>query len=229
MRLSINKKKIYFYLFIFVFMNTLFNINQIGKFSNIFKLEYININGLNLDEENSLRNDLELFKNQNIFLIKNNHIYSILDNLSQIESFKIKKIFPSKIDIDIKKTTYVGKTMKNGKVYLIGNNKKFIEQKKINIRPNVPFVFGNFSIKEFLILQNNLKDNNFNLDEFKSYYYYKNGRWDLNKKDNITIKLPFTNDEQSLKQYKILEDEGKIYKNSIVDLRVPKKIIISYE
>ena len=229
MHLSINKKKIYFYLFTFVFINTLFNINQIGKFSNIFKLEYININGLNLDEENSLRNDLALFKNQNIFLIKNNHIYSILDNLSQIESFKIKKIFPSKIDIDIKKTTYVGKTMKNGKVYLIGNNKKFIEQKKINIRPNVPFVFGNFSIKEFLILQNNLKDNNFNLDEFKSYYYYKNGRWDLNKKDNITIKLPFTDDKQSLKQYKILEDEGKIYKNSIIDLRVPKKIIISYE
>ena len=86
---------------------------------------------MNVDEENSLRNDLALFKNQNIFLIKNNHIYSILDNLSQIESFKIKKIFPSKIDIDIKKTTYVGKTMKNGRVYLIGNNKKFIEQKKL--------------------------------------------------------------------------------------------------
>lgn len=229
MHLSINKKKIYFYLFTFVFINTLFNINQIGKFSNIFKLENININGLNLDEESSLRNDLELFKNQNIFLIKNNHIYSILDDLKQIESFKIKKIFPSKLNIDVKKTTYIGKTMKNGKVYFIGNNKKFIEQKKINIQPNVPFVFGNFSIEEFLILQNNLKDNNFNLDEFKSYYYYKNGRWDLNKKDNITIKLPFTNDEQSLKQYKILEDEGKIYKNSIVDLRVPKKIIISYE
>ena len=229
MHLSINKKKIYFYLFTFVFINTLFNINQIGKFSNIFKLENININGLNLDEESSLRNDLELFKNQNIFLIKNNHIYSILDDFKQIESFKIKKIFPSKLNIDVKKTTYIGKTMKNGKVYFIGNNKKFIEQKKINIQPNVPFVFGNFSIEEFLILQNNLKDNNFNLDDFKSYYYYKNGRWDLNKKDNITIKLPFTNDEQSLKQYKILEDEGKIYKNSIVDLRVPKKIIISYE
>jgi cell division septal protein FtsQ len=229
MHLSINKKKIYFYLFTFVFINTLFNINQIGKFSNIFKLENININGLNLDEESSLRNDLELFKNQNIFLIKNNHIYSILDDFKQIEYFKIKKIFPSKLNIDVKKTTYIGKTMKNGKVYFIGNNKKFIEQKKINIQPNVPFVFGNFSIEEFLILQNNLKDNNFNLDEFKSYYYYKNGRWDLNKKDNITIKLPFTNDEQSLKQYKILEDEGKIYKNSIVDLRVPKKIIISYE
>jgi len=229
MHLSINKNKIYFYLFTFVFINTLFNINQINKFSNIFKLEYININGLNLDEENSLRNDLELFKNQNIFLIKKIHIYSILDDLKQIETFKIKKIFPSELNIDVKKTTYIGKTMKNGKVYLIGNNKKFIEQKEINIQPNVPFVFGNFSIEEFLILQKNLKDNNFNLDEFKSYYYYKNGRWDLNKKDNITIKLPFDNDEQSLKQYKILEDEGKIFKNSIVDLRVPKKIIISYE
>ena len=229
MHLSINRKKIYFYLFTFVFISTLFNSNQLGRLSNIFKLEDINISGLNFDEENSLRNDLDLFKNQNIFLIKNNHIYSILNNFSQIESFKIKKIFPSKLNIDVKKTTYIGKTMKNGKLYLIGNNKKFIEQKKINIQPNVPFVFGNFSIEEFLILQNNLKDNNFNLDEFKSYYYYKNGRWDLNKKDNITIKLPFTNDEQSLKQYKILEDEGKIYKNSIVDLRVTKKIIISYE
>jgi len=229
MHLSINRKKIYFYLFTFVFISTHFNSNQLGKLSNIFKLEDININGLNFNEENSLRNDLDLFKNQNIFLIQNNHIYSILNNFSQIESFKIKKIFPSKLNIDVKKTTYIGKTMKNGKLYLIGNNKKFVEQKKINIQPNVPFVFGNFSIEEFLILQNNLKDNNFNLDEFKSYYYYKNGRWDLIKKDNITIKLPFTNDARSLKQYKILEDEGKIYKNSIVDLRVPKKIIISYE
>ena len=80
-----------------------------------------------------------------------------------------------------------------------------------------------------LILQNNLRSNSFNLDEIKSYYYFKSSRWDLNKEDNITIKLPFSNYEQSLKQYKILENEGKIYKNSIVDLRVPKKIIISYK
>ena len=229
MHLSINKKRIYFYLFIFVFLNTVFNFKQTSNVSNIFKLKDISINGLELDEENSLRNDLELFKNQNIFLIKSNQIYSILDNLKQIETFKIKKIFPSKLNIDIKKTSYVGKTMKNGKVYLIGNNKKFIEQKKINIQPNVPYVFGNFLIEEFLILQNNLKVNNFNLDEIKSYYYFKSSRWDLNKEDNITIKLPFSNYEQSLKQYKILEDDGKIYKNSIVDLRVPKKIIIGYK
>ena len=229
MRLSINKKKIYFYLFIFVFLNTIFNFKQMSKFSNIFKLNEISISGLNLDEEYSLRSDLELFINQNIFLINTNQMYSILDNIKHIETFKIKKIFPSELNIDIKKTSYVGKTMKNGKVYLIGNNKKFIEQKKINIKPNVPFVFGNFSIEEFLILQNNLRSNSFNLDEIKSYYYFKSSRWDLNKEDNITIKLPFSNYEQSLKQYKILEDEGKIYKNSIVDLRVPKKIIISYK
>ena len=131
MRLSINKNKIYFYLFIFVFLNTIFNFNQISKFSNIFKLNEISINGLNLDEEYSLRSDLELFKNQNIFLINNNQMYSILDNLKQIETFKIKKIFPSELNIDIKKTSYVGKTMKNGRLYLIGNNKKFIEQKKL--------------------------------------------------------------------------------------------------
>ena len=130
MRLSINKKKIYFYLFIFVFLNTIFNFKQMSKFSSTFKLKNISINGLELDEETSLRNDLQLFKNQNIFFINNNQMYSILDNINQIETFKIKKIFPSELNIDIKKTSYVGKTMKNGRVYLIGNNKKFIEQKK---------------------------------------------------------------------------------------------------
>ena len=229
MHLPINKKKIYFYLFILVFLNTISNFKQMSTLSNVFKLKEISISGLNLDEKNSLRSDLELFKNQNIFFINNNQMYLILDNLKHIETFKIKKIFPSELNIDIKKTSYVGKTLKNGRVYLIGNNKKFIEQKKINFQQNVPFVFGNFSIEEFLILQNNLKDNDFNLDEIKSYYYFKSSRWDLNKEDNITIKLPFSNYEQSLKQYKILEDEGKIYKNSVVDLRVPKKIIISYE
>ena len=63
MRLSINKKKIYFYLFIFVFLNTIFNFKQMSKFSNIFKLSEISINGLNLDEEYSLRSDLEIFIN----------------------------------------------------------------------------------------------------------------------------------------------------------------------
>ena len=43
------------------------------------------------------------------------------------------------------------------------------------------------------------------------------------------IEFDEKNYEQSLKQYKILENEGKIYKNSIVDLRLPKKIIISYK
>ena len=99
MRLSINKKKIYFYLFIFVFLNTIFNFKQMSKFSNIFKLNEISINGLNLDEEYSLRSDLELFKNQNIFLINNNQMYSILDNIKNIETFKIKKIFPSELNI----------------------------------------------------------------------------------------------------------------------------------
>ena len=63
MRLSINKKKIYFYLFIFVFLNTIFNFKQMSKFSSTFKLKKISINGLELDEEISLRNDLQLFKN----------------------------------------------------------------------------------------------------------------------------------------------------------------------
>ena len=84
MHLSINKKKIYFYLFTFIFLNTIFNFKQMSKFSNIFKIKEISINGLVLDEENSLRSDLELFKNQNIFLINNNQMSSILDNLKNI-------------------------------------------------------------------------------------------------------------------------------------------------
>ncbi len=104
-----------------------------------------------------------------------------------------------------------------------------MNKKKLIFNQTFLLYLDNFSIEEFLILQNNLRSNSFNLDEIKSYYYFKSSRWDLNKEDNITIKLPFSNYEQSLKQYKILEDEGKIYKNSIVDLRVPKKIIISYK
>ena len=70
---SINENKIYFYLFIFVFLNTIFNFKQMSKFSNIFKLNEISINGLNLDEEYSLRSDLELFINQNILTLTKVH------------------------------------------------------------------------------------------------------------------------------------------------------------
>ncbi len=88
-------------------------------------------------------------------------------------------MLPSKLNIEIKKTKFIGKTIKDGKVYFIGENEKFIDLENYNEDLNLPFVFGDFPIKEFVFLQDNLKKINFNLSKIHKYFYFKSGRWDL--------------------------------------------------
>ena len=96
------------------------------------------------------------------------------------------------------------KTINNGKVYLIGENEKLIRLENLNKNLNLPFVFGDFAIGEFIFLYDNLKKNIFDQNKINKYFYYKSGRWDLKLEKNITIKLPIKNKFKTLKKYSFL-------------------------
>ena len=227
MHLLINKKKIYLYLLIFFTLSTLVNINYSKNLQEFFNLKYIVIDGLEHEYQNKLKEDLNLFKNKNILFISAHELSDILEKYNEFESYKIQKIFPFKLKVEIKETEYIAKTIINGKEFLVGKNKKFIELKNFALDQRVPLIFGNFPIDSFMNLQENLKKNNFDLEIINNYFYFKSDRWDLEIEKNITIKLPKNNQFEALKTYQLLQKKNKIKEKSIIDFRIPKKIIIS--
>ena len=223
----INKKKIYLYLLIFISLTTIINTNYSASFSKYFNLKTIYIIGLNFEDQNRLKEKLNILKNKNIFFIKDDELLDIVKKYNEFETFKIQKIFPFKLKIEIKKTKYIAKTIRDGKEFLIGENKKFIEFRNYMLDQDLPIVFGNFPIESFIILQENLKKNNFDLDTIDNYLYFKSGRWDLEIKNNITIKLPSNNRLASLNYYDLFLTKNEVKENVVIDLRIKNKMIIS--
>ena len=226
MHLSINKKKIYFYIISFVFLSTIFNSNLISRFENLSKIKNIQIIGLDLDEQRKIKNELEAIKNKNIFTLKKDEIAEGIYKFNFINYFTINKIFPSEIRIFVKKADLLGITFINGEKFYIGSNKKFINISDVNYIENLPIIFGKFPLDEYLTLQKKLKNQNFDLSTIKKYYYFQSKRWDLEFEDGIKLKLPFKKVEESLRVFKILRENDKINSFSNMDLRLVNRIIL---
>ena len=90
-------------------------------------------------------------------------------------------------------------------------------------------MFGKFKINEFLQLQEILKKQKINLDEIEKYFYFRNNRWDLQKKDGLIIMLPSNNLERSLKIYNKFMSNKNSNLIKIIDLRIANQIILTNE
>ena len=225
----INKKRVYFYLLIFLLLSSVFNLNFILKFKKINSVSHINIVGLNEKEKNILEKNLEIFINKNNFLISREEIQNRLKNNNFLDSYNIIKILPSKLLVKVKKTEFVGKTILNGEKFYIGKNGKLTKTLLVKREYNLPQVFGSFEVNEFLKLRESLNSNGFKINKIKKYYYYKSNRWDIENEDYVVFKLPSKNLDKSLKNYKSLLKTNKIITGQLIDLRMNNKIILKNE
>lgn len=74
-------------------------------------------------------------------------------------------------------------------------------------------------------LNNSIKNSRFDLYEFSNLFYFKSGRWDLETKDGVIIRLPAKNFSKKLEEiFDIVENENFTNKR-IIDARVPDQII----
>ena len=142
-----------------------------------------------------------------------------------VEKFYIFKQYPSKLNISIKETNFLAKVNKNGNNFFLGSNGRLIDIENIN--KDVPTIFGNFNNKNFFELKKTLNDSNFDYNEINKLFYFKSGRWDIELKNGLLIKLPKDNLRGSLRLFfNILNiyDEKEI---TLVDLRQQNQIIIN--
>ena len=224
---SISKYKLYLYLLFLIFLSSIFNFKFLENYHDKFSLKTININGVSYKEKKNIEEELNNLKNTNIFKIRDNKVLEKLNKFNFIESINVKKIIPSSINVNLSKTLILGKTFINGEKFYIGKNGKFINSNQIYEKYNIPTVYGEFQIKEFLNLYNILNNQRLQIDSIEQYYFFKNRRWDLVFSNGLILKLPSKNIINSIKIYKKLSDNDYLTKKKIIDLRVIDQIIMT--
>ena len=216
-------KKILVYFFLLIIISSTNNISLNSfKFD---KIQNIKVTGLSIDENKSLLNEIKNLNLSNIFFINQNSIKNVLNLNALVENYEVKKKYPSSIEIKIDKTKFLAKINRNGKMFIIGSNGKLssYDQQKINL----PFIFGNPDIKEFLIFKKILDQSKFSYSQVENLYFFPSKRWDLRLKNNTLVKLPRNFSVEHLNDlYKFLENYN-IKKFTVVDGRINNQIILN--
>ena len=216
-------KKIFIYIFFFVFLGTINNHTILD--SNTFKIKNFQIIGLENNYKKEFENNFLNSTKFNIFFINKDYLKSLLSSDSLIETFEVFKIYPSSLNIKIKKTNFLARLNINGDIFLIGSNGKLTKNFYLSDSEKLPFIFGNPKVEEFLKLFSIINTSDLKYENIKNLFFYKSGRIDLELQDNILIKLPFDDLENVLKKIFQLISNNQLNKK-IIDARVPNQIIL---
>ena len=225
-----SKKKIFFYIFIFLFLSTI-KINFPSSDNLIsFKIRDISVTGLSHNNNMTISQKLTRFQGRNIFSLNESEFNEILEKFNIVESYEIKKIFPNKIELKLKRTNFIAFTFLNNTKYIIGENNKLIDFDELSYGDlNLPIVFTNDNFQKFKELKEIIEQTNFNFKEVESFYYFKIGRWDLKTKDGMTIKLPTNDIKEAMNRAHIILHDKNLNKLKLLDMRIENYIIISNE
>ena len=131
-------KKVFVYFFLLIIVSSISN-NSINNLK-LNKTQEIKISGLNENDNQKLLNEIENLSLNNIYFINKSEIIKLIKANSLIEEYEVFKIYPSTINIKIKKTTFYAKINKEGKTFLIGSNGKLTLNKLDYIE--LPYIFG---------------------------------------------------------------------------------------
>ncbi len=222
MQLSLSKK-IISYIFLIIFLSTL-NSKHVSEIR-LKNVDQITVIGLQENEKQDLLNDLQLLNLNNIFFLKKFELTNKLDANKLIENYTIFKKYPSSILIKVNKTKFLANVFNNGESFVLGSNGKLIET--IEKKNNLPNIFGEYDKDSFFNLLKSIKKTNFKVSNIKNLYFFKSGRWDIETKLDVIIKLPKDNLQDSLNLSLDILNKNEFKKVKILDLRQHNQVILN--
>ena len=225
----VDKKKNFLFLILILFFLSSINSQLfIKKKDLLYNLQYIEVKGLEKSINFEIEKNLNFLKNTNIFFLDKDILQNQIDEYSFVENYNIIKQYPSKIILELEKTEFLARTIKNNKIFIIGSNSKFINTEKFNNYDDLPIVFGKFSAEKFILFKKILNESGYDYNNIKEIFFYPSGRIDIKNKDNVTIKFPLQNLEEALAIANKIIKNNTLKKN-IIDLRVSSQLILSNE
>ena len=216
-------KKIFLYFSLFILLRTINN-----KFFNDFNLPKIknkNISGLDKNETIDFLKKLDSLKVENLLFLDKKNVDKKIYSNDLIEKYSVFKIYPSSLEIRLKKTKFLANIIKNDKNYFIGSNGKLIESNgAVN---ELPFIFGEYKNKNFFKLRNDIKESLLDYNEIKNLFIFPSGRWDIETGSGILIELPKEKQKESLNLFYELINSDEFDNTKIIDLRQFNQVIIN--
>jgi len=216
-------KKILVYLFFFIIFGSLNNKN----FSNIKlpMITLIKVTGIEEDNNFSKNKILEFFELKNLFFLNKSEIKKLIDSNNIVEKYSVFKKYPSTIEINIIKTNFLAYVNIDGIKYFVGTNEKLIEAEE-EIK-NIASIFGDFNSQEFFRLKTIIDYSNFDYNDIENLIFFPSGRWDIQTKSGILIRLPKEKIKESLNfSLSILLDD-KTKNAKLIDLRQRNQVILN--
>ena len=216
-------KRVLIYLFLLLLVGSINNIG-LNKI-NFSKISKIKVLGLGDEKNDSLLETIYDLNLGNILFINGNEIKNIIDINSLVEKYDVFKIYPSDLYVNIQKTNFLARINKNGTNYIIGSNGKLSDNKVY--KKSLPYIFGNPQIKEFLVFKGIIDFSKFEYGRIENFYYFPNGRWDIELNNNIIIKLPKQNVKDAIELAFEFLNNKTFDKIHLIDARIKNQIILN--
>jgi cell division septal protein FtsQ len=216
--------KIYFLIFIFVIFTT-YNVKYNEKsFSIFFPIKEILIENNIATNLSEFKSDLNFLTNSSLFFLNKKKILKIISKHEFIYNIQLKKKYPNTLKINIIEKIPVAIKIIDKKKFYITKDKEEINFVNIKLYENLPIIIG--KSKNFNIFFNDLKKNNFKINQIKAFYYFDVGRWDIVLKNEKIIKLPEKNYLELLQKINLMLDDSNFSKFKIFDFRVKDQLIL---
>ena len=178
----------------------------------------------NILSEKQVKEDLLFLYEKNLFFLNNNLIKKQIDKNSLIESFKIKKIYPNTVKIQVFEKEPVFILQNKKKRYYFTKKNLLINYTKIKKFEDLPIVFA--EKENFEKFYSELKKIKFPIKIVKAFYFFDSKRWDLLTVNNKTIKLPIKDYDISLKNFINIQKKESFKKYTIFDYRITDQLIL---
>ena len=215
-------KKILIYFFLLILFGSITNVELNNL--NLNNIKNINVYGLN-GSKNSLLNDLKKLNFKNLIFIDKNKLIKLLDANPLIDNYSIFIKYPNSLNIFVKKTEFLAKINKDGKIFLVGKNGKLIKSNFSDLQ--IPFIFGSPEVQEILFIKKIIDESKFSYDQIKNLYFFPSTRWDIELKNETMIKLSKKNMKKNLDHVYEFYINEKFKKIKLYDARIKNQIILN--
>ncbi len=217
------KKRYIIAITLLVFLTTI-NTKQEITFTK-FNLKEIKIENNSIVNESEIKQLLFPIYNKNLLFLNNREIENLLMQISFIDSFKIKKKYPSTLKIKIYEKIPIAIIFKKKEKFYLSENIELISFKNIGKYKELPYIFGNE--KSFKNLYINLKKINFPFSIIKKFTLFELNRWDIETINNQLIKLPPDGYLENLENYLDIRNKKNFIKYKVFDYRLENQLILN--
>ena len=211
-----------------IFLTTINNLSLSNSGYLKLTINQIKVYGLNDEDNFNISEEFNrLISQKNLFFINKDYFVNVLEKNNLVHSFKVRKIYPNSIEVQIQKTKLLAVTNYNEKNFFIGSNGKLINFQSSD--KNLPYVFGKIKIEEFIKFKKIAVNSKFNFEEISELYFFPSGRCDIKTNKGILIKLPQKNLLKLLNLSHDLINNENFKNNKVIDLRIYNSVISTNE